>query len=121
MNRLAEVQARYMQDGLAVRLGGLAADLARVASFSLSPANPSVVDSLLYESKHFIEWTAPEAEPGDQVRLVELQRLIIAWEDSWRSRHYDDAWRPVLAAQAREWSQRVLEMSGLLGEVTAAE
>ena len=38
MKDLSAIQARYVHDSLPVRLGRLAADLARIASFSQNPA-----------------------------------------------------------------------------------
>ena len=60
MKDYSAIQARYMRDDLPVRLGGLAANLRRVQSFIRNDANRDVVESILDESKHFIEWTAAE-------------------------------------------------------------
>ena len=64
---------RYLRDQLSVRLGGLAANLARIRSFSDHPDHRDVVESLLEESKFFIEWTVPDAELDVQTVFVELQ------------------------------------------------
>ncbi|TXT23563.1 MAG: hypothetical protein FD131_5196 [Rhodocyclaceae bacterium] len=50
------VRQRFLRDPLPIRLGGLAADLARIASFSENPANRHAVASLLEEGKYFAEW-----------------------------------------------------------------
>jgi len=47
-----------MRDPLPVHLGGLAADLARIVSFSQNPANLAPVADLMREAAHFIEWCA---------------------------------------------------------------
>lgn len=47
----------YLRDELPTRLGGLAANLARIKSFSSHPADRELVESLLEESKFFIEWS----------------------------------------------------------------
>jgi len=47
-----------MRDPLPVRLGELAADLARVTSFSQNPANLAPVADLMREAAHFVEWCA---------------------------------------------------------------
>ncbi len=41
------IQKRYLRDALPVRLGGLAANLTRITSFSGNIANYDVVESLL--------------------------------------------------------------------------
>ncbi len=103
-----------MRDPLPVRLGGLAADLARIQSFSDHPAHRDVVASLVEESRFFIEWTAPDAELEKQVALVELQRQLTRWQRSWVHIWADPARRAAVAEQAGVWSERVLGMSGLL-------
>jgi hypothetical protein len=115
MNRAA-IEERYRRDPLPVRLGGLAANLARVESFSNHTEHREVVESLLDESKHFIEWTALEADPDLQAELVELQRQLAQWQFGWQDIWADPAKRIAVAAQAGHWSKRVLEKSGLLAQ-----
>lgn len=109
---------RYLQQNISVRLGGIAADLARVASASRIPAVAAVRD-LLEESRAFIEWTTPSLLPDrvdDAVRLVEVGRGLTHWYWSWSDAQSDPAQRAKLAEQAQVWSDQVLKMSGLLEE-----
>ncbi len=108
------IQERYLQDALPLRLGGLAANLARIKSFSDHPDHRDVVESLLDESKFFIEWTAPDTELKLQAELVELQLQLACWELNWREIWNDPEKRAAVAGKARIWSERILEMSGLL-------
>ncbi len=117
MKDLSAIQARYVRDPLPVRLGGLAADMARIASFSQNPANLVPVADLIREAAHFIEWCAPESDLRSQVTLLELQRHLAHWRMRLPQRFPDQAWRAQMIAEAQQWSQRVLEMSGLLVEV----
>jgi hypothetical protein len=71
MKELSDIHARYVRDPLPVRLGGLAADLARIASFSQNPANLVPVADLLREAAHFIEWCTPESDLESQVTLLQ--------------------------------------------------
>ena len=114
--RLSAVRERYMRDGLPTRLGGLATNLMRIASVASHPGNRQVVDSLLEESKFFIEWTAPDATLDKQAVLVELQIRLARWHYGWHRDSADQAKRARLAQEARTWAERVLEMSGLLAE-----
>lgn len=116
ITRRNAVRARYMRDGLPIRLGGLATNLMRIASVADHPANRQVVDSLLEESKFFIEWTAPDASLDKQAALVELQIRLAVWQLRWHPDSTDPAQRARLAQEARVWANRVLEMSGLLSE-----
>lgn len=114
MTKLAERKERYMRDPLPTRLGGLAANLARVKSFSKNPANQKAVFDLFEESKHFIEWTAQDAEIGTTVELIELQLQIAVWQNQWQKNWDDEDNRELVAQTSADWSRRLLERSGLL-------
>jgi hypothetical protein len=77
------IRERYLRDSVSVRLGGLAANLRRIQSFAGHDANLAVVESLLEESKFFIEWTAREAEIDTAAELVELQIQLARWQRNW--------------------------------------
>jgi hypothetical protein len=110
-----QIQARYLQDPLPVRLGGLAANLSRVKSFAQHDANEAAVASLLEESKWFIEWTAREAEISTAAELAELQIQLALWGQAWDTIWPDSSQRQEMAHISSQWSQRVLALSGLLG------
>ena len=114
MSNLAEIKERYLRDSVAVRLGGLAANLARVKSFSRNAENQSAVFDLFEESKHFIEWTAAETEIETATDLIELQIQIAVWQRSWQKIWNDEASRNSVAQESAVWSRKVLEKSGLL-------
>jgi len=83
MNDWSSRRERYLRDALPIRLGGLAANLARVKSFSDHPDHREVVESLIDESKFFIEWAAPDADLLVQAALVELQVQLACWQHAW--------------------------------------
>ena len=70
--------------------------------------------SLLDESARFIEWTAPEATVHTAAELVELQIELARWRHEWNDVWSDPERREALTKRADLWSQRVLELSGLL-------
>jgi hypothetical protein len=114
MKYSSALRQRYLRDPRPVRLGGLAANLARIESFSDHVEHCDVVKSLLDESKYLIEWAAPDVEMDIQAELAELQVLLALWELNWSRIWSDSQQRMAVAEQARHWSQRVLKMSGLL-------
>ena len=116
MNNLAERKKRYLQDSVPIRLGGLAANLARVKSFSKNIANQEAEFNLFEESKHFIEWTAAETEIEMTEKLVELQLQIAVWQNQWQKIWNDEESRYFVAITSAEWSKTVLEKSGLLNK-----
>ncbi len=109
---------RYLQQDVSTRLGGLAADLARVTSASMIPAVAAVQD-LLEESRAFIEWSVPDLLPSrteEAARLVEIQRGLTSWYHKWNQIHNDQKECEHLSALAQAWSDEVLKMSGLLDQ-----
>lgn len=114
MTRLDAIRERYLRDGLEIRLGGLAANLARLASFSGRMKHHGSVEYLLEESKWFIEWNVPDASLEMQAELVELQIQLAVWHRAWQQGRMEGDLLHDMIAQARAWSDRVLELSGLL-------
>jgi len=114
MKDRAVVQERYLRDSLPVRLGGLAANLSRIKSFAAHDASRDAVESLIDESKYFIEWTADDAEMQTAAELVDLQIQLSRWQYNWAQIWTDPAQRRQVAETSSIWSKRVLELSGLL-------
>jgi len=107
---------RYLRDSLQTRMGGLAANLARVKSFSDSDNNSAVVYLLLEESKYYIEWAGCEMDAETAASLVDLQRKISGWQLRWDSIWSDKDRRKMLAKIAARWSSEILRKSGLLDQ-----
>jgi hypothetical protein len=103
-----------MQDDLPVRLGGLAANLSRIKSFSANENSSDTVASLIDESKMFIEWTAAQTEISVAEKLVDLQIQLALWQLRWPEIWPDTSRRARVAEEANSWSRQVLAMSGLL-------
>lgn len=116
MKDWAAMREGYLRAAVSDRLGELAANLARIRSFSNNDLNGDAVAHLIEESKFFIEWTAMDAGIEQAAELVELQVQLARWQLNWSSIWADEAKRRKVAEQAKVWSDRVLEMSGLLSE-----
>ena len=108
------IQERYMRDELPVRLGGLAANLSRIKSFSANEASRETVVNLIDESKMFIEWTAAQAEINTAAVMVDVQVQLALWQIRWERIWTDPAQRKLIAEQSGIWSKQILELSGLL-------
>ena len=117
MKDYTAIQERYMRDGLPIRLGGLAANLRRVQSFTKNDANRDIVEGMLDESKHFIEWTAAEVDIEKAAELVELQIQLARWQYKWHDIWIDPVRRREVVERSGRWSDRVLELSGLLEQM----
>lgn len=114
MTRYRVIRDRFLKDDVSVRLGNLAANLARVESFSNHSDHGDAVERLLEESKLFIEWTARDAESDIQFELAELQRQLVRWQNSWTELWLDSSRRADVAEKATVYSRRLLALSGLL-------
>lgn len=114
MRKNDKLRSRYLKDPIPVRLGGLAANLARVASFCKNDAHHKVVSATLQESKWFIEWTAAELNTENSAELVKLQIQIAVWELQSQTKWQNHLWRSELTDKSKQWSFRILQMSGLL-------
>ena len=114
MKDWTSIRERYLRDSMPTRLGGLAANLSRIKSFAADDGSRDAVESLIDESKFFIEWTAAQAEYQEAAELVELQVRLARWQRNWVTIWADPAQRRQVAEQSSAWSKRVLEMSGLL-------
>lgn len=109
-------QTRYVSQPIPIRLGGLATNLARLASVAETSVVAAIA-SLLDESRAFIEWSAPALLPErveDAARLVDIQRGLTRWYWKWHHVQHDPAQRCQLAEQAQRWADEILQMSGLL-------
>lgn len=107
---------RYLRDGIPIRLGGLAANLARVRSFSENVENSDVVFQLLEESKYFIEWIGRELDIDSAVRLCAMQRQMAVWQLNWASVWNDSNSRKRVATDSARWSTEIIMNSGLLDQ-----
>jgi hypothetical protein len=111
MKNWTEKRDRYLFEPLPNRLGELAANLARIQSFSKHDLNQDAVAYLIEESKFFIEWTAIDAGTDRAAELVELQVQLARWQLNWVKIWGDRVQRDKVAEVAKGWSNRILEMS----------
>ena len=109
-----QLKSRYLQDDISTQLGGIASNLSRAKSLLLTGTNEQVAVQLIRESQFLIEWTAPDASEDVATQLVELQRLLSYWHYHWSTLWSNPQQRQSIAQQAQEWSNRVLDYSGLL-------
>jgi hypothetical protein len=108
------LRERYLSDLLPDRLGGLSANLARIKTLTGKAICQNTIEYLIKESKFFIEWTAMDTDIDTTVELVELQLQLALWQLRWVQIWADPEQRMEVAEQAKIWSDRILERSGLL-------
>jgi hypothetical protein len=114
MKDMEKLRERFLRDPLPRRLGGIAATLGRISSSARKSNDPKVVSSLLDEAKHLIEWTAADAEPEAAAELVRMQTMITLWQRAWEEASQSPRQRLLLSVQAKDWSDKTLDFSGLV-------
>jgi hypothetical protein len=87
--------------------------LGRVSSVARRSSDPTNVARLLEEAKYRIEWTAADTEPEIAAELVSMQTLLNLWLRAWDNASQYKEQRVLLSVQAKFWSDRALDFSGL--------
>ena len=108
-----KLRERFLRDPLPRRLGGLAATLGRISSSARKSTDPNIVSDLLNEAKHLIEWTAADVEPEIAAELVQMQTMISLWQRVWTEASQNPRQRILLSVQAKNWSDKAADFSGL--------
>ncbi|NJK65901.1 MAG: hypothetical protein HC941_04635 [Microcoleus sp. SU_5_3] len=108
------LKSRYLQDELPVCLENLVSNLARIKFRCQNAAHSEIIEDLLQESKLFIEWTAANTEIEIAAELVKLQVQLACWQYSWAKIRSNVQERIKVSEQVKIWSEKVLNMSGLL-------
>ena len=109
-----KLRERFLRDPLPQRLGGLAATLGRISSVARKSSDPENITRLLEEAKYLIEWTAADTEPEVAAELVSIQTLINLWLKTWAKTNQNREQWILLSVQAKQWSDRAMDYSGLL-------
>ena len=108
-----KLRQRFLRDPLPRRLGGMAATFGRIIIISPAVQDPAVVTDLLDEARHLIEWTAGETEPEVAAELVRIQTLLTLWQKAWATASQDTRQQLLLSVQAKDWSDKLVDFSGL--------
>lgn len=116
----AVLQERYLRDTTPRRLGSLASSVKRLGRFISMAEFDRTVHDLAQECRLFARWAASEAEYETSLALQELQTDLEAWQAFYAQRKGDESWRVNTNLACVQWSQRLLELSGLLHQTTRA-
>jgi hypothetical protein len=109
-----KLRERFLRDPLPRRLGGLAATFGRISSSARESSDPAQAARFLEEAKYLIEWTAADTEPEIAAELVSMQTLINLWLQAWDKASQNKEQRILLSVQAKHWSDKAMDFSGLL-------
>jgi hypothetical protein len=103
------IEASFLNQSYSQQLGELAAGLARLKSWSQKSASREIVPMLLQENLLYVKLLQKRSH-ANNVELTQLQELLQGWVNQCgKSTEVAN-----LAEISDAWSQRVLDMSGLL-------
>ena len=114
MTNIEQRREKYLRQPMPRRLGNLASNLNRIATYSDGSFSKESIFELIRESQYFAEWTAGDASLELTLSLVDMQRQLARWKIHW-----DDVWeneteKTQMQQVAKLWSDRLIEHSGLL-------
>lgn len=112
-DKLQVQRDRFMSLALPVRLGELAESLAFARTASDHPEYPKFLRRLLYECQNYIDWIAAEVDHNVQSELAELRSHLAAWLCDLQAIANDPLKRASVVTALGDWSQKILERSGL--------
>lgn len=107
MRDLKRMRERFLQDEGPVRLGNLASNLLRLSQWVLMGEKEERIVELMREIAWMMEWCGDLGNPD----LVDMQREICRMRRRWPMEKGKNL---SLAFHARQMSDRLLELSGLL-------
>jgi hypothetical protein len=105
---------RYIRDDWPIRLGNLASALGRVSNAASNPKLLKTAANAIRESMLMIEWNLNRTPKEILLELALLQDELGRWVASWKDITESIALQTLLSRRAREMSDRVLQLSGLL-------
>ena len=109
-----KLRERYGRDDWPIRLGNLASTLARGSSAVANPKTLSTVPPTLREAMLMIEWNLHVTPDAILIQLAPLQSELGLWWRGWDAVAQSKALQQLLSRRAREMSDFVLHLSGLL-------
>ena len=110
----AKVRERFLRDATPVRLGGIAATLARIESFSADAESIDIVEELIEETRCFVGWVSGDDLSAESAGLLSaLDGRLQFWQQKLRGIRSSDNDRRSLAQEAAVFSARLLELSAL--------
>jgi hypothetical protein len=110
MKDLKRMRERFIRDGSSVRMGNLASNLLRLNKWILMRRSDEAIVDLMREIAWLMEWSGDLAS----AELADMQREICRWRRAWPVEQVHH----ILALRAFQMSNRILEWSGLLEQVT---
>ena len=103
---------RFKARTTAFRLGSIASNLNTLGRYA--EAGQGSTGVLIPQTLAYLSWATADVAAHDIDSLNELKDLLILWQSEWDQRHSSASWQVITATAAQAWSDRLLDLSGLL-------
>jgi hypothetical protein len=113
MKEMENLRERFLRESLPRQLDQLAATLASISTTARTSTDPAMIVNLLDEARNYIEWIVPGSNAEIAAELIQMNRIIVMWYKSWETARRIPHQRTLLAAQTRNWSDKVMKFSWL--------
>jgi hypothetical protein len=80
------------------------------------PDRPDLTQKAMDEPSAYAEWLIPEVSPQLQAEITEIHLQLQEWQGNWLPINANEIQRRTVIKQVREWSERMLDASGLVEE-----
>jgi hypothetical protein len=114
MRNWTQTQERYLKFDLSHQLGEIASSLSRIKSQVHLDIPQEGVSATIEECQKFVSWTIPIVNIAVREHLIELEQLLSSWQHDLSTICSDPLDRANLVEQAKIWSDKILDDSGLL-------
>lgn len=113
MNDDKKLQKLFLQQSTPRRIGEIGSNLANISSFEPNADMAEFVSNLIGQNRKFIAWTIRDVSQQKQAQLSSLDEELSRWQENILRRWLEAGERKELCRTAHEWSERLVEMSGL--------
>ncbi len=118
MNNREARKASFLKIPMPHQLGELAAALSLLVWFiTQHPERPDLTQIAMNEPSAYAEWLIPQVGSPLQAEVTEIYSSLQKWQRDWLQINANEVQQRTIGKQVREWSDRMLEASGLLQEV----
>lgn len=117
MNNREARKVNFLKRPMPHELGELAAALSMLVWFiTQHPDRPDLTQQAMDEPSAYAEWLIPQVSPQLQSEITEIYTSLQEWQRDWLQINANEIQQRTISKQLREWSDRMLDASGLVEE-----
>ncbi|HEX4949545.1 MAG TPA: hypothetical protein VFZ34_22910 [Blastocatellia bacterium] len=115
MNSREARKIDFLKRPMPHQLGELAAALSLLVWFiTQHPDRPDLTQIAMDEPSAYAEWLIPQVSSPLQTEITKIYASLQEWQRDWIQINANEVQRRTISKQVREWSDRILDASGLV-------